>query len=478
MAGPMIEIDLDDIKPWFERLGYRANPLEVRSLEPNDEGLRLLVGRNEEMQALCTLLLSTDKVICVEGAWGVGKTSLVNAASYFLSTKYLDQKLKQKIIPCSKTFELTAELTLDDFVRSVYVHVMQALLKAAKTHGSLDTLGDKAEAIKKYLNDPAIMTGGGVNVLGIGGSASTAINTSAGFWATGIEKVAQDWLEEIFPQRNSGGVVCVIDNLEGLQSSATARRLLNSLRDRLFNVQGLKWVICGANGIVNCAASSRVADYFTTPLEIQDLLESRLPTVLDSRLEEYAIPGHSQQLPITHKAIEFLYSTLNSNLRGCLSMAAEYCKETVEQAPILADDDAKTARFERWIKQRAATTHTNVERVLPKPAWAILDVVMSDEFKGQFGIGNLAQIRKLMRSSASDVTLRKHINALTKEDLVVRQFDAEDGTGESTDTSQGRGAYFRVTHRGALCHFHRLVNGKRETYAFAHWLRTSAGLRG
>lgn len=484
----MNEIDLSGIHPWYTQLGYRANPFQVDSLEPTDEGLRLLVGRDDELKELCKQILSADKVICVEGAWGVGKTSLVNAASHYLCKKYVEGKIFQRVIPCVQTFELTADTSVEEFAKKVYLHVIQALLNAIDNIDqkiALDT--KKIETMRNWLNDPSVFTGVGATVLGVGVTGTKSLNQSPGFWNAGMEKTARGWLDEVFPRGQGGGIVCVIDNLEGLQSSVTARRLLDTLRDRLFSAHGLQWVICGANGIVNCAASTRVADYFSTPLHIPDLPESKMPLVLTTRLVEYAGPT-AQSLPLTSSSFAFLYSTLNFNLRATLAMADEYCKLTTEQSPKFADEDAKAARFERWLRDRARTLHDQMERVLPQAAWAVLDVVMSDRFKGEFGLGNLSAIQSSIRrkiatkKTPNEETLRKHVNVLARQQLIVKQFDSDE-VDLSTDDKESASpstlsTYYRVTNRGALAHFHRLVTDKRETFEVANWLRTTAALAG
>jgi hypothetical protein len=470
----MHEIDLSTLQPWYIKQGFRESPFQVHSLEPNDAGLRLLVGRDTELRELCGQLLTPDKVVCVEGAFGSGKTSLVNAAAYYLQRAYEAGKSQSLIIPCRRTFQLTAETSQEDFVQEVYINVLQSLVDASNRIGAVRLGSDKAAAINKWLNDPTLRSGGINTPLG-GASLSSTLNNSAGFTNSGLERLAQEWLREIFPMKTSGAIVCTIDNLEGLQSSVAARRLLNSLRDRLFLVHGLRWVICGANGIVSSATSSRVADYFSAPLKVDTLIESKLPLVLDARVQEYTL-GQSSPLAITAESLEFLYGTLNNNLRGTLARAEEYCKEVFEQSPKLASDEIKIDRFNRWLRNRAQALHNDVEKSVLNTSWAILDIAMSNQFRGAFGIGNYLEIRKLMRTTISEETFRRHVNSLEKQDLAVKQFAADDNGVD--DTAPSRGAFYTVTHKGALCYFHRLVSGKRDTIADASWLRTSASLRG
>jgi hypothetical protein len=46
-------------------------------------------------------------------------------------------------------------------------------------------------------------------------------STSSGFSAAGFRNTIRMWLEMAFPTRSSGGFLCVIDNLELLETSRT-----------------------------------------------------------------------------------------------------------------------------------------------------------------------------------------------------------------------------------------------------------------
>ena len=99
----------------------------------------------------------------------------------------------------------------------------------------------------------------------------------------------------------------------------------------------------------------------------------------------------------------------------------------------------KIDRFNRWLRNRAQALHNDVEKSVLNTSWAILDIAMSNQFRGAFGIGNYLEIRKLMRTTISEETFRRHVNSLEKQDLAVKQFAADDNGVD--DTAPSRGAF-------------------------------------
>lgn len=130
----------------------------------------------------------------------------------------------------------------------------QTLLKYRSDLQNLSQPPQEAALIDAWLNSPivehvsnALGMGASIGIPGhasanaaIGGSTNKQLNTGAAFNDQGFEQLVRTWLNQIFLEQGNGGVVCVIDNLELLESGAQARRTLGVLRDRLFSVSGLR----------------------------------------------------------------------------------------------------------------------------------------------------------------------------------------------------------------------------------------------
>jgi MoxR-like ATPase len=66
----------------WEELGFSESPYATASLPPSEQGNRLLVGREDELERLLNVLRYTARHATIEGDNGVGKTSLVSIAAY------------------------------------------------------------------------------------------------------------------------------------------------------------------------------------------------------------------------------------------------------------------------------------------------------------------------------------------------------------------------------------------------------------
>jgi hypothetical protein len=247
--------------------GFNENPFQPSPLHPDKKGERLLVGRDRELNLVKTRLHMHGKITCVEGPVGIGKTSLVNIAAFQCFHAYLENKSSQLLIPCNEIFQLSSKEDIGEFSTRVFYKIAQTLIAKASEVNGLGIALEKGDAVDNWLNNPKItQIQLGISAY-VGMNRSTQMNNSSGFNAAGFEQLVRDWLLEIFPAHGSGGVVCIIDNLELLETGSKAKKLLEALRDRLFNTQGLRWVFCGANGIVtSIIASPRLSGYLTRPI--------------------------------------------------------------------------------------------------------------------------------------------------------------------------------------------------------------------
>jgi hypothetical protein len=196
----------------------------------------------------------------------VGKTSLVNVAAFQCFKAYLSGETPQLLIPSIVSFQLKKDGNVDDFCTEVFQGVAQTLLRYATELRHFDLpAGLLLPHLNAWLNSPVVqhlnVNGGAALSIGIpsvvqvtakGGAATASqVNQSVGFSQSGFDSLVRQWLNEIFSVQGNGGVVCIIDNIELLETGVSARRMLEALRDKLFTVNGLRWVFCGANGVIH-----------------------------------------------------------------------------------------------------------------------------------------------------------------------------------------------------------------------------------
>jgi len=360
-----------------------------------------LVGRNKELNALLRRMYNPPKIVTIEGLNGVGKTSLVNVAAYQAYKKHLDDWNSPLLIPCNRTFQLRPDHVTEIFIDEVLMAVAQTLIDRAKT---LRDLGDniKTGAVDKWLNSPQLQTvQGSISILAVGGGGgvSSETNTSSGFQRSGFRKEILRWLSELFPSPQDGGVICTIDNLELLQTSEVARKLLEQLRDELLTVLGLRWVLCGALGIVlGTASSPRLEGFLHTPIEIKGVDEALANEILSSRIKAFASDGKQFYLPLRPQDFENLYDILNKNLRSVLGRTDNYC-QWVADRDLPKDDNQKHAFFHEWLTMESENAHKSVISQLRPRAWEVfkhsvmLDGVFSPSDYEDFGFNSIPAMR-------------------------------------------------------------------------------------
>lgn len=463
--------------------GLSENPFRPHALRPDPVGVRLLVGRDSEAEKVARSLHKQGKITCLDGQVGVGKTSLVNVAAYICYEAYLQAKTTQMLLPVHEAFQLKKDDDINAFCASVFRRVAHTLIKYREDLRQLDKLPPNTDRVWAWLNSPIVEHITGAMALtgtaGIPGLASASgnvaggltpqLNTSPGFNEHGFEQLVKQWLTQIFSEAN-GAVVCVIDNLELLESGAQAKRTLEGLRDRLFTVDGLRWVFCGANGVIHSlAASARLASFLNMPvIEVDHVASQALEPLFRARVREFSMVDEQDawsRLPIRLEDLRSLYLIVNYNLRDLLALADEYCDEIHSRGVHLQTEDQKAKRFAKWLETSTTMRYSALKSRLPADAWVILDLVMADEFRGTFGVGNFDSLNQNSKVAIARSTFEKRLRDLVRFELISKNLD------ESVSDGSFKRDVFTVTAKGALIHYARLVKHENQGIKPLTWLR-------
>lgn len=402
----------------YAKWGFNSSPFQTTSLPPSELGEKLLVGRDAELASLIRKISSAPKLATIEGLNGVGKTSVVNIAGYRLYREHIDTGKGPLYIPCRKIFQLNPNQDVQSFVDTVLMEVAQTLIdKAVELKNRVG--GVKTASIDRWLNSPQLTTyQGGVWV--VQGGMQSETNTSAGFERSGFRKAVFSWLEQVFPAPEGGGIVCTIDNLELLQSSETARALLEQLRDELFNAIGLRWVLCGALGIVyGVVASPRLEGYLHKPIEISGIENRHAPDILTTRVSALAKTDSTETyLPLLATDFGRLYEVLRGNLRSVLSYADDYCQWIADRNDPSSDSE-KHKRFEEWLSEQAKAAYDAVRTELRPRAISV--------FKDAINLGGIFSPSDFDAFSFNSIpAFRPHIRDLEAVGLLVSTQDDGD----------------------------------------------------
>lgn len=469
----------------YESFGFHKNPFMVHALRADEQGQRLMVGRDDQVALVAKRLHKHGKITCLDGHIGVGKTSLVNVAAFECFNAYIRGETTQLLIPLNDSFQLTKDEDVDGFCEKVFRKIASGLLAHREQLQNYSLPQRAQQNLDAWLNSPVIeyvndTIGGSITVgvpgvmsgtAKIDGTTSRQANTGAGFAKEGFENLVRRWLDEIFAIQGSGGVICVIDNLELLESGNMARRMLEALRDRLFTVNGIRWVFCGADGVIHSlAASPRIGSFLNTPIiNVSNISTDYIQELIRARISAFADDPQQaeEQLPIRIQDIETLYPIINYNLRDLLHYIDDYCDHQFQLGKVATSEDQKQTRFQKWLDRLTTESYSTLSSRVPPKSWAVLDVAMSDPFKGTFGIGDYGSFNSTSKSEITKTAFEKALRDFIKLGLVTKNID--DSTASEDDGSKRD--VFTVTAKGALVHYARLVKQENQSLAPVDWLR-------
>lgn len=165
--------------------------------------------------------------------------------------------------------------------------------------------------------------------------------------------------------------MCVIDNLELLQTSLIAREIIENIRDDLLLTHGVRWIFCGALGIVHGVASSpRMDGKLHKPITVEDLTEEFAAEIFKSRLKAFRNNPRAQ-LPVSQANFIELFDIMRGNIRSVLSECDDYCQwvaDRVEDA-----EDFEGEMFDDWMQDELEAAYNAVRSELRPSAMRLFN---------------------------------------------------------------------------------------------------------
>lgn len=187
--------------------------------------------------------------------------------------------------------------------------------------------------------------------------------------------------------------------MELLQSSDEARTLVEQLRDDLFTVQGLRWVLCGALGIVHgVVASPRMEGYLHSPISIGEISGDHAAEILENRQKAFSKEGQKTSLPLLPSDFAELYKLLRGILRSVLSSADDYCTWVDDNADPKTDADRHNL-FLEWLDKQCEAEFLAIQLQLRPSAMRVfkhavsIGGVFSPSDFTEFGFKGIPQFR-------------------------------------------------------------------------------------
>jgi hypothetical protein len=338
-------------------------------------------------------------------------------------------------VPAEETFQPT--MAPLEFEAHVYRVVAQTLVKHKDKFRKAGLVPPSLKKLNQLINSPFFRSrslsftspGGGMGV-----SQKSDANYSEAFAKMGFRNLVLKQLEQCFPG-NSGGIICTLDNLELEAFSIEPRRTLEVLRDKIFNVPQLRWIICGSPSAITAVNSERLSGALQVPLTISRLSESDVESAIERRIQMYSI-DESATSPVSPESFVFLYNNLNRNLRDSFSMAHEFSEElyskTIRQKREIPDSITRHSMLNRWLRDRANAKVIECEIGGVKTAhWNLLSSIciqggrIRSDHHETFKIpadSNANSIANVQRESFND-----SVGILAKWNLATVERDEKDG---------------------------------------------------
>lgn len=420
----------------WPRFGFFENPYDNEGLPGNDTGHQLLVGRDAEIAAVQRGIASAGTHPSVEGPAGIGKTSMLAVTGYRMQLASLEATDGTLFIPARRFFQ--AKESQEEFEVEVWREVAQTLIDNAEAFRQVALQVPDIEGLDKWLNSPQYRSGSG-QIAGFGGGGGSEPNVSEGFTQSGFPGAVRAELARLFPTDAAGAVICVLDNLELLQTSQRAREVLEFLRDRVFDVQGLRWVLCGARGIVSRARSDRLSGFFAAPLKIDPLPHDDSLELIRRRIDFFG--GPEARPPVPPDAFEFLYRALNRNLRDALAHAQQFSDwvytEYIAAEKELPPEEGLRADLETWLTYQAEEAEATATGIQPR-VWQFFDDLAADGGRCRASDDDKFNFTTQQQMGTA-------VTQLANVNLLIREVDPENAT---------RGIH-SITATGWLVYFHR-----------------------
>ncbi|WAD26470.1 hypothetical protein OS670_19030 [Pseudomonadaceae bacterium T75] len=414
-------------------LGFTDNPYSPRPIQGNEQGVKLLIGRERELSRLKTYLRSSDTHPTVEGPNGVGKTSLVAVAGFLLQQDFLESRSQQALLPIPEPFQLTAEDTTSSFKRKVLLRVAQAFLDNHQKFKERGLNIPDIARIDQWLNTPTFNSIGGGVTSPLGGATATHgtnANTSSGFNEDGFITTVLTWLRECFPTNAAGGFICTIDNLELLETSKNARALLEGIRDEVLGVKGLRWVLCGARGITRSVASSpRLQGVLAEPLIINPIAEDQIEHLISERLGVFALSSDAT-VTVDSEGFAHLYRVGGSNLRNAMKYSEDFSFWAVEHGLLDRVKESPSHLIESWMIELAELYEDDTKGVGGR-AWEVFE-------KLALVGGSTSPSQYEEFGFESNQAMRPHLRSLEDANLIESAVDETDNRRKTIGiTSRG-----------------------------------------
>lgn len=355
---------------WRAR-NLRDNPFFQVALEPSHDArypIHLFVGRTAEAERILAAIEGSDSRSAVQGAPGVGKTSLV---------QYVKARAAEGGIASTEGWvTLGSGADLENVLLQILGEVYFALVGA--DGGELQE-HEAMKAARQLLLAYEIEGGGvsfGIATVSGGVSRSSSTHAGPGAGLVHVPRLLRELAGIALQSEGLRGVLVHLNNLENPTeaNAQNAAQVLRDLRDHCLLVPGLHFIVAGTDRAVRQVISGQpqLRGVFGVP-EIISPLEPHEVRDLLQRRYEYLKINRSEPVPpfVTADSLSELYRLFEGDLRSTLQALEEAAKRLAPLAEHPTDPmDERALRrvlknvYQQMVRARLdETSARHVERV-------------------------------------------------------------------------------------------------------------------
>ncbi|HEX6602044.1 MAG TPA: hypothetical protein VF030_05330 [Solirubrobacterales bacterium] len=367
---------------WWPEIGFRDNLYDTWPLTGDQDARELLVGREGMWEQVMVHLKARTAHLTIDAPNGGGKTSLIQCILGDLEDGVANHRAGQLLVPVKEPLSFGASESVAEFEEKALLRLASTLVQNRQVIRRASGFpGDHLDELGKFINAPSRKGGGlGANVAGFGvsGTVVPSFNQGFGFQRIGLMDLLQRSLTEAFPADASGCLVACIDNVETLGERARVWEFMDAIRDQLLRLHGVKWIVLGADGILDGIGYGRLSGVLTPrPKTLERLSPEQAAEVVERRIQRFRL-GTKATVPVSGTAFQAIYESCGMHLRSALEMSEDFSTEA-ELKGLLSSDAPGVIVGEgedRWIRQDLDPVH--IKSFLARQslyAWDEVDVM-------------------------------------------------------------------------------------------------------